>query len=181
MSSEGSAFSSWKNSKDRTLGKSLEENIKKMYEQFKSASAKSKDGEFSREDKLSLMRDIYTTELGSDHAFASSQSVFPAFYAQDLIIFGIENDIVEAIRLGEKMMSENGYILDREIQKSVKEYLTHNFDKYNAAMKKTGPIDNTSLYRNIRNKRDEESAPVFYNMDDPYWEDFILKNSSRTQ
>ena len=48
-------------------------------------------------------------------------------------------------------------------------------------MKKTGPIDNTNLYRTIRNKRDEESAPVFYNMDDPYWNDFILKNSSRTQ
>lgn len=54
-------------------------------------------------------------EIGSESEFASSQAVFPAFYAQDLIIFGIENDSVEAIRLGEKMMSENGYVLDREI------------------------------------------------------------------
>ena len=36
-------------------------------------------------------------------------------------------------------------------------------------MKKTGPIDNTSLYRQVRSKRDSESAPVFYNVDDPYW------------
>ena len=127
------------------------------------------------------MKDIYSMEIGTEHEFASSQAVFPAFYAQDLIIFGIENDIVEAIRLGEKMMSENGYVLDREIQVAVKEYLTNNFAKYQAAMKKTGPIDNTSLYRNIRNKRDNESAPVFTNIDDPYWKEFILKNSSRTQ
>ncbi len=49
-------------------------------------------------------------------------------------------------------------------------------------MKKTGPIDNTSLYRQVRSKRDSsESAPVFYNIDDPYWQDFITKNISRTQ
>ena len=116
-----------------------------------------------------MMRDVYSFEIGSESEFASAQAVFPAFYAQDLIIFGIENDIVEAIRLGEKMMSENGYVLDREIQKAVKEYLTVNHEKYQAAIKKTGPIDNTSLYRSIRDKRDEESAPVFYNLDDPYW------------
>lgn len=98
-----------------------------------------------------------------------------------MIIFGIENDIVEAIRLGEKMMSDNGYTLDREISKAVKEYLTNNYEKYQAAIKKTGPIDNTSLYRNIRNKREDGSTPVFFNMDDPYWQDFIAKNSARTQ
>lgn len=125
----------------------MEKKIRSRYEQFKAANAKNTDGEFSREDKLALMKDIYSNELGNESEFASSQAVFPAFYAQDLIIYGIENDIVEAIRLGEKMMSENGYVLDREIQKAVKEYLIRNFDKYKAAMKKTGPIDNTSLYR----------------------------------
>jgi TPP-dependent 2-oxoacid decarboxylase len=53
------------------------------------------------------------------------------------------------------MMSDNGYTLDREIAKAVKEYLTINYEKYQNAIKKTGPIDNTSLYRNIRNKREE--------------------------
>ncbi len=48
-------------------------------------------------------------------------------------------------------------------------------------MKKTGPIDNTSLYRRVTQKRGEdESAPVFFNVDDPYWSDFIAKNSART-
>jgi hypothetical protein len=93
----------------------MKKKMRSMYEQFKAASAKNTDGEFSREDKLSLMKDIYSREIGTEGEFASSQAVFPAFYAQDLIIFGIENDIVEAIRLGEKMMSENGYVLDREI------------------------------------------------------------------
>jgi len=120
VSSDKSAYSQWKNSKDRSLGEALEKKIKSMYQQFKAAGSKSSDGEFSREDKLALMKDVYSMELGNESEFASSQAVFPSFYAQDLIIFGIENDIVEAIRLGEKIMSDNGYVLDREIQKSVK-------------------------------------------------------------
>ncbi len=127
------------------------------------------------------MRDIYSYGLGTDAEFASSQAVFPAFYAQDLILFGMENNIPEAVRLGEKMMSENGYTLDREIQQPLKEYLLANSDRYNDAIKKTGPIDNTTLYRRVQSKREEESVPVFFNLDDPYWTDFIAKNSSRTQ
>lgn len=127
------------------------------------------------------MKDVYSMELGNESDFASSQAVFPAFYAQDLIIFGIENDIVEAIRLGEKVMSQNGYVLDREIQKSVKQYLLNNSEKYNAAIKRTGPIDNASLYRRIQSKREENATPVFFNIDDPYWEEFVRKNVARTQ
>lgn len=67
------------------------------------------------------MRDIFSVEYGAE--FSSNEQVFPAFYAQDLMIFGIENDIVEAVRLGEKMMSENGYTLSLELQKAAKEYM----------------------------------------------------------
>ena len=113
VSSDTSSYSQWKNSKDRNLGASLDKKVKELYEKYKvSTSNNNKDGEFSREEKLGLMKDIYSMEIGSESEFAA---VFPAFYAQDLIIFGIENDSVEAIRLGEKMMSENGYVLDREI------------------------------------------------------------------
>lgn len=52
------------------------------------------------------MRDVLSMELGGN--FASSEYIFPVFYSQDLIIFGIENDIPEAIRLGEHMISSNG-------------------------------------------------------------------------
>ena len=115
VSSDYSSYSQWKNSKDRNLGVSLEKKVKELYEKYKVSTSNNKDEEFSREEKLALMKDIYSMEIGSESEFASAQAVFPAFYAQDLIIFGIENDSVEAIRLGEKMMSENGYVLDREI------------------------------------------------------------------
>lgn len=42
----------------------------------------------------------------------------------------MENNIAEAVRLGEKMMSENGYTLSLEMQKAVKEYLLNNSEKY---------------------------------------------------
>jgi hypothetical protein len=115
VSSDSSSYSQWKNSKDRNLGVSLDKKVKELYEKYKVSTSNNKDGEFSREEKLGLMKDIYSMEIGSESEFASAQAIFPAFYAQDLIIFGIENDSVEAIRLGEKMMSENGYVLDREI------------------------------------------------------------------
>ena len=44
-------------------------------------------------------------------------------------------------------MSENGYTLSLDMQKAVKHYLVENSEKYQQAIKKTGPIDNTSLYR----------------------------------
>jgi len=129
-----------------------------MYEEFKQVAGK-KGGitaeDFSRDDKLSLMRDSFSQEFGQ---FATTESAFPAFYAQDLLVFGLENDIVEAVRLGEKVMSENGYTAPLEIQKAVKEYLVVNSEKYHKAMKKTGPIDNTSLYRNVRSRRESEAA-----------------------
>lgn len=51
----------------------MDKKLKQKYEEFKDAAAKGKkDGEFSREDKLSIMRDVYSLELGSDSEFASS-------------------------------------------------------------------------------------------------------------
>jgi hypothetical protein len=94
-------------------------------------------------------------------------------------MFGMENNIAEAVRLGEKVMSENGYTLSLEMQKALKEYLLNNSDKYQQAMKKTGPIDNTSLFRRVN--KDDGSVPLMMNMDDPYWQDFIARNSARTQ
>ena len=140
------------------MSEKLEKQIAAMYEEFKQVASK-KSGvtaeDFSREDKLALMKDSFVQEFGH---FASTESAFSAFYAQDLLVFGLENDIVEAVRLGEKVMSENGYVAPLEIQKAVKEYLVINSEKYQKAMKKTGPIDNTSLYRNVRNRRETEAA-----------------------
>lgn len=46
-------------------------------------------------------------------------------------------------------------------------------------MKKTGPIDNASLYKRVSQNKDEKT--IMLNMDDPYWRDFISRNSARTQ
>jgi len=138
-----------------------------MYEEFKATSSKGAVAEeFNRDDKLNLMRDIFSLAFGQI-VFGSNEQVFPAFYAQDLLIFGLENDIVEAVRLGEKMMSENGYTLSLELQKAAKNYMVTNAERYQQAIKKTGPIDNTTLYR--RSKQNGDAAPVIMNMDDPYW------------
>lgn len=140
-----------------------------MYEEFKAAGVNTKPEDYSREDKLRLMRDAFSFEFGSNFQFASNEAVFPSFYAQDLLIFGMENDIVEAVRLGEKMMSENGYTLSLDLQKAVKNYMVSNAEKYQRAIKKTGPIDNSSLYRRVKSRENGEAAPLIFNLDDPYW------------
>lgn len=109
------------------------------------------------------MRDVLSVEFGGQ--FGSNEQVFPAFYAQDLIAFGLEHDLVEAVRLGEKVMSENGYVLSLEMQKAVKEYTISNAERYQKAMRKTGPIDNSSLYR----RQKGQETPVMMSLDDPYW------------
>lgn len=93
-------------------------------------------------------------------------------------MFGMENNIPEAVRLGEKVMSENGYTLSIELQKAVKNYLLENSAKYQQAIKKTGPIDNTSLYRRVNS---DSAVPAIFSLDDPYWQNFIEQNSKRTQ
>ena len=47
-------------------------------------------------------------------------------------------------------------------------------------MKRTGPIDNTTLYKRVQNQNKDE-VPIMMNLDDPYWKDFIARNSARTQ
>ncbi len=47
------------------------------------------------------MRDIFNVEFKDTF----TKDVFPAFYSQELIIFGMTQDIPEAVRIGEHMMS----------------------------------------------------------------------------
>jgi 2-hydroxychromene-2-carboxylate isomerase len=100
-----------------------------MYEEYQKTGTNA-EKEYSRQDKLHLMRDVFSVEFGGQQAFTSNESVFPAFYAQDLITFGLEHDIVEAVRLGEKVMSENGYALPLDLQRAVKDYILSNAERY---------------------------------------------------
>jgi hypothetical protein len=55
------------------------------------------------------MRDTLTvdSQIENGQTFAS-QALIPAFYAQDLVMFGIKRNYPDAVRLGEKILIENG-------------------------------------------------------------------------
>jgi len=64
------------------------------------------------------MNQALSLELGG----YKQTEIFNSFYAQDLIVFGMENDIPVAVRLGEKMMGENKESLSFDMAKAVKNY-----------------------------------------------------------
>ena len=76
-----------------------------------------------------------------DTAMGNTQaSVFTPFHAKDLITFGIENKISEAVRLGEKMLHELDEPLPAALAKATKEFKLTNAENYSAASQRTGPI-----------------------------------------
>jgi len=91
-------------------------------------------------------------------------------------VFGIQNNIVEAIRLGEKMMVLNGDTLPAEMARAVKTYLVTNSHKYQELTKRSGPIDTTSIYRRSIDTTEKDGRVSIMNMDDEYWQEFIAKN-----
>ena len=106
--------------------------------------------------------------------------VFNKFYAEDLIVFGMQNNIPEAVRLGEHMLGENGESLSYEMAKAVKTYQLNNNMKYQGAIKRTGPINTASVYKNSRPEGTSKSSAYtrssIVNMDDPYWQEHFKKN-----
>jgi len=129
----------------------------------------------SNDQKLSLMKQA----LSLDGTY-QERSVFDSFYAQDLMVFGMAKNVPEAVRVGEKMMAENGASLSFEMARAVKNYQLNHGKAYQEAMKRTGPIANTgAVYMNNR-KTDDYSRDSIVNMEDPYWQEFFEKNY-RTQ
>lgn len=106
--------------------------------------------------------------------------VYNKFYAEDLIMFGMQNNIPEAVRLGEHMLGENGESLSFDMAKAVKSYQTNHNAKYQEAIKATGPINTSSVYKNSRPDTTSDTAAFsrssIINMDDPYWQKFFEKN-----
>lgn len=85
-------------------------------------------------------------------------------------MFGMKNNIPEAVRLGEKMLNENGTPLGFEVAKAVKQYKMNNNQKYQQASRKTGPIDIDKVYKTVQNQtRDGWNRNSIVNSDDPYW------------
>ena len=154
----------------------VDQKVKETYETFKqtqsglhfdeSATAESLyPTTLSREQKLHMMKQCLQLE-----GFKPFE-VLDNFYTQDLIIFGMQNNIPEAVRLGEKVLGESNQTLPFELAKAVKNYKLSNNAKYQNAIKSTGPINTASVYRSTK----DETATLF-NRDDPYWQSLIEKN-----
>lgn len=70
--------------------------------------------------------------------------------------------------------------MPRELAQAVKEYMIENSEKYHTAARQTGIFNNSAIYyqaNQVRSKSGEK--PVFFNVDDPYWQDFAQKNYRR--
>ena len=84
------------------------------------------------------MKDTFRVELGEN--FVNSEvnkadSTFPAFYALDLIQFGLKREIPAAIRLGELLLAENCQgnaqaVMPRDLARAVKNYMFENQGQY---------------------------------------------------
>lgn len=61
--------------------------------------------------------------------------VLNTFYAEDLIAFGIENNIPVAVRLGEKMFTESEHKISPALTKAIKNYKISHMASYNDAIK----------------------------------------------
>ena len=83
----------------------------------------------------------------------------------------MQNNIPEAVRLGENFLGESGQTLPFELAKAVKNYKLSNNAKYQNAIKSTGPINTASVYRTTK-----DSSAALFNQDDPYWQNLIEKN-----
>ena len=62
----------------------------------------------------------------------------------------MQNNIPEAIRLGERTLAESGGSLSAELAWAVKQYRLNNSETYMDAMKRTGPISTYKVYDNLR-------------------------------
>lgn len=131
------------------------------------------------------MRDVFRVELGEDFINTEegkADSGFPAFYALDLIQFGLKREIPAAIRLGELLLTENcanhsQAVMPKELARAVKDYMLENQEKYLAAAQFTGPINNTQIYHQARQTNGGDA--VFFTADDPYWIEFKQRNYRR--
>ena len=59
-----------------------------------------------------------------------------------------------------------------ELAVSVKNYQINNSQSYNEAMKRTGPIQTSGIYKNLP----KVGRNAIFNMEDKYWRDLIDKN-----
>ena len=81
----------------------------------------------------------------------ASSPDFPAFYALDLIQFGLKHENPTAVRLGELALAEaqadpSVPTMPRSLAQAVKDFMMKHSDEYNAAAEQTGPINVSQIY-----------------------------------
>lgn len=96
----------------------------------------------NRDQKIDVMKKALSLELGG----FKQVNIFNSFYCEDLILFGIQNNIPEAIRLGERTLVESDGSLSVEIAWAVKQYRLNHNETYMNAAKRTGPISTNKVY-----------------------------------
>jgi len=127
----------------------------------------------ARDEKVAMMKQALSIEIGGFRSY----EVFNEFYALDLIVFGMTNNISEAVRLGEHMLGEMNATMNFDMAKAVKQWKITNNAKYMDAMQRTGPINTLSVYMdNRKNDADNWGTNSIVNMDDPYWQAYYRKN-----
>jgi hypothetical protein len=132
------------------------------------------------------MRNMLSIEMGEDFvnsADSNTDTSFPAFYAFDLIKFGIQRDVPGAIRLGEILLAENcandpNAKIPQDLSSAIRNYLFDNHDRYKSAIKQTGPINNSNMYHK-RHQEGDAALPMIFCRDDPYYQDLVKKNFRR--
>lgn len=81
------------------------EQLDKMYDHYlqnhKAGTTKEQKSALSDQQKVRFMEDVLAIQFGAEF---TSETV-PAYYALDLVQFGVQNKIPDAIRLGERILS----------------------------------------------------------------------------
>lgn len=66
-------------------------------------------------DKIEFMRKVLGLHVGEQY----TQTQFPTFYALDLVSFGINRKVPEAVRLGERILAEQDVRMPADLAKAV--------------------------------------------------------------
>lgn len=76
-----------------------------------------------------------------------TEKKIPSNVGVDLLIFGLENNLAEAVRLGEDLIAVNEEQVPSHLARKVRQFTMSNSEQYKEAMKSTGPINNTKIYQ----------------------------------
>lgn len=145
----------------------LDNQVRALYEQF----TQNEGSPVSRDQKIAFMQQAFSAS-----GVGRVEPAMPSFYALDLVRFGLKQNNADAIRLGERALSEQGERMPRELAMGVKNFLldAQNNKEYREAMHRSGPLNSTKLYE----QKGNAAGPIFA-LDDPEFRKFMGKNSRR--